>query len=270
MFFRLLSIEWTRLTRRTVLWLTLAASLYYVWAAVENYYRLTSVKLLDGTEKMPGLAFDLANGLDGLYPFLMPFVVIMAALVFGNDYSQRTNRHWLMHASRSNSLLTKFILLTGATALVQALAVVTAGITGWHYKTQVFHFALAEFLNVNWEATLAAVGYMTLVLTPYIALTALIAVLTRSAFASVVIGLGYTQFIEIVFTSIAYGENWTRWALRNLGFSATYLLNSIGNRVVEPPPHVFSPTSAFVVAGVYAAIFLSLAVWLYRRQDIGG
>lgn len=126
MFFRLLSIEWTRLTRRTVLWLTLAASLYYVWAAVENYYRLTSVKLLDGTEKMPGLAFDLANGLDGLYPFLMPFVVIMAALVFGNDYSQRTNRHWLMRASRSNSLLTKFILLTGATALVQALAVVTA------------------------------------------------------------------------------------------------------------------------------------------------
>lgn len=58
--------------------------------------------------------------------------------------------------------------------------------------------------------------------------------------------------------------------MRNLHFSATYLLNSIGNRVVETPAHLLEPASAFVVAAVYAALLLALTISLYNRQNLGG
>lgn len=268
MFFRLISIEWTRLSRRAVLWVTLIACLLYSWLGVQNYYSLTGSMLRDGTEKMPGLAFDIATSLDVLLLVSLPLIIIMAGLVFGGDYSQRTNHNWLMRVSRSNSLLAKFVLLAGSTLLVHALVVVLAGVTGWYYKTYAFH--ATGFLNVNWVATISAIGYMTLVLLPYIALMALIIVATRSTFAGIVIGLGVTQFVEMMFTVLTLNVGWGRWAPRNLYFSATYLLNAIGDRFVETPPNLLAPVPTFITAAIYTLILLSLAIWLYRRQDIGG
>lgn len=70
--------------------------------------------------------------------------------------------------------------------------------------------------------------------------------------------------------SIFYGAGWAKWLLRNLYFSATFLLNSIGNKTISPPAELLSPNLAFVMAALYTLIFLSLAAWLYRRQDLGG
>ena len=268
MILKLFSIEWTRLTRRSLLWLTFLCCALFIWLSLENFYNLNRVQLLDGTLKMPGVSFDLANSLDQLLLVALPFLVILTALALGNDYSQRTNQHWLMRASRSSSLLAKFGLLSLVTFVLQILTLVVGGVTGWYYKA--FTYKAYTLGNVNWMATLSAAFYMTLVTLPYIALMLLITVLTRSAFAGIVIGLGYTQFIEILLTSVFYGAGWSKWMMRNLYFSATYLLNSIGNKTVSPRAELLSPGAAFAMAAVYTLTLLSLAIWHYRRQDLGG
>jgi hypothetical protein len=268
MFLPLFSIEWTRLTRRSVLWVTFISCGLFLWLSLENFYDRNRPRLLEGALKMPGVSFDLANSLDQLPIIALPFLVIIAALVLGSDYSQRTNRHWLMRASRPASLLAKFILLAVVTFLLQILALSIGGATGWYFK--VFTYQAYVLGNVNWLAAVSAAFYMTLVIFPYMAFMLLLTAATRSAFAGIAIGLGYTQFIEPLVTSIFYGAGWPKWMMRNLYFSASFLLNSIGNKSVSPPAELLSPQVAFVTAAVYTLAFLSLAVWLYRRQDLSG
>jgi hypothetical protein len=268
MFLSLFSIEWTRLFRRTLLWLTLVACGLFTWLSLENFYTLNRVQLFDGSLKMPGIAFDLANSLDQLLLVELPFLVILAAVMAGNDYSQRTNQHWLTKGSHSSSLLAKFGLLALVMFLVQILALVVGGGTGWYYKA--FTYRAELVLNVNWMATIIAALYMTLVTLPYIALTLLITVVARSTLAGAVLGLGYTQFIEVLLTGLFFGASWSKWMMRNLHLSATYLLNSIGNKTVETPAALLAPLPALVTAALYTLIFLLLALWQYRRQDLGG
>ncbi len=268
MFLKLLSIEWTRLTRRSVLWVTLLGCSLFIWLMLENFYNRNRTQLRDGTIKMPGASFDFANSLDQLLLIALPFLVILAALMLGNDYSQRTNRHWLTRASRPSSLLAKFSLLVLVTFLLHVLTLLVAGMTGWYYKT--FLFEAYTLSNINWPAMVAAAFYMTLVTLPYISLMLLITVATRSAFAGIVIGLGYTQLIELLLSSLSYGADWAKWMIRNLYLSATYLLNSIGNRTMDTPSHLLDSGAALGMAAVYTLIFLFLAVRLYRRQDLGG
>lgn len=268
MFFKIFSIEWTRLTRRTLFWFTLAICAFYIFLSLQNFYTTNDVELFNGDIKMPGFSFDLATSLDQIILIAQPFLVIITALVLGNDYSQRTNQHWLMRAPRSVNLLAKFGILALVTFIIQILTLLVGGLTGWYFKTHIFDaFSLA---NVNWLATLAAPFYMTFVTLPYLALILLVSVVTRSAFASIVIGLGYTQFIEILLTGIFYGASSSKWLIRNLYFSATYLLNSIGNKAVDLPSNLFQPMPAFITVAIYTLTFLWLAIWLYRRQDIGG
>lgn len=268
MFLKLFSIEWTRLTRRTLFWFTLVVCSIFIWLSLENFYDVNRIQLLDGSLKLPGVPFDLANSLDQLLLVALPFIILIAAMMLGNDYSQRTNQHWLMRSSRTSSLLAKFSLLVVLIFLLQLITLLVGGLTGWYFKT--FTYDVYSIANVNWLAVFSATLYMTLVTLPYAALMLLITVVTRSAFASIAIGLGYTQFIEFLTTGIFYGAGWSKWMMRNLYFSATFLLNSIGNKTVDIPSHLLQPVPAFVTAAIYTLIFLSLAIWLYRRQDVGG
>ena len=268
MFIKLFSIEWTRLTRTALFWITLAACALFIGFGQQNFYTADVAGLTTGTLKMPSFSFDIANSLDPLIIVALPFLVLIGALMMGNDYSQRTNQHWLMRASHYSSLLAKFAVLITFTFLLQVLAMLVGGLLGWYFKTFIYH--TFNTVNFNWFAALAAPFYMTLAILPYLALILFVTVATRSTFAAIAIGLGYTQFIEFIFSGIFSGAEWTKWIPRSLYDSSTYLLNSIGNRVVEIPQYYFPPVTAFVLAGGYTLLLLSLAVWLYNRQDAGG
>ncbi|MCA9991482.1 MAG: hypothetical protein KDE29_10815 [Anaerolineales bacterium] len=268
MFRQLLFVEWARLTRRALLWLALAAVVLYAAYSHQHYYTSNTAQLRNGDLAMPGFSFDLATPLDHALLVIQPLLIIITAVLAGSDYSQRTNLHWLMRVSRPTSLLAKFALLALVTVLTYALTLGIGGGIGWYFKNYIFQNFSLE--NVNWAATAAAPFYMSLVTLPYLAFALLITIATRSTFAGIVIGLGYTQFMEILLTGLFYGAGWAQWLMRNLYFSATYLLNSIGNRVVETPARLLEPSPAFAVAVVYTALFLALAIRLYNRQDVGG
>jgi len=267
MFLKLLSVEWTRLWRRALLWITLGIVALYIGLSLSNFYQTNQTNLLDGTLKTPGVSFDLANSLDQLL-IAVPFLIIIAGNQMGNDYTQRTNQHWLMRASRPSSLLAKFALLTLLTLVIHFLTMGVGWAVGFYYKVYVYHVPNVD--NVNWIAALAAPFYMTLVNLPYIALTLALTVGLRSTFVSIIVGLGYTQFLDFIFAGLFHGASWTKWLFTNLHFSASFLLNWIGNRVPELPSNILAPTPALVAAAAYTLILLTLAVWLYRRQDVGG
>lgn len=267
MFLKLLTIEWTRLSRRALPWITLLMCCLYIGLSLANFYETNRIELLSGSLKMPGVAFDLANSLDQML-IAIPFLIIIAGTMMGNDYSQRTNQHWLMRAPRHSSLLAKFVILVLLTFLIQVLALIVGWAVGFYYKTYVYQ--VSDVLNVNWMATFSAPFYMTLANLPYIALTLIFAVTLRSTFVSIVVGLGYTQILEFLFAAIFHGAGWTKWLFTNLHFSASFLLNNIGNRVAEIPAHILTPAPALVTSTIYTLILLLLATRFYRRQDVGG
>jgi len=268
MFFKLFSIEWTRLTRRMLFWSTLIACAWFIGYSQQHFYTANTAELLSGDLKMPGLSFDLASSLDQILLIAQPLLVIIAATVIGSDYSQRTNQHWLMRTSRPSSVLTKAVLLMSVTFILMMLALLVGGSVGWYYKTYTYN--AFSFANVNWMATIAAPFYMTLVAMPAIILVALVTLASRSTFTGILFGLGYTQFLELLITGIFYGTSWSKWIMRNLTLSASYFLNNIGYKTVDIPSHLLDPKTAFATAAIYTLIFLSAAVWLYRRQDVGG
>jgi hypothetical protein len=158
--------------------------------------------------------------------------------------------------------------LTLTRIVVQVLTLITGWGVGFYFKSFVYH--VPDVLNVNWMATAAAPLYMTLVILPYIAFTLLLAVLLRSTFISIVIALVYTQILEFLFAGLFHGSAWTRWLFTNVHFSASFLLNGIGNRAAQIPMNILSPGSALVTATAYTSLFLIFAIWLYRRQDLAG
>ena len=267
MFLKLLTIEWIRLSRRALLWITLLICSIYIGLSLANFYKTNQTELLTGKLKMPGVAFDLANSLDQLL-IAIPFLILIAGNLMGNDYSQRTNQHWLMRSTRHTSLLAKFTLLIIITLGIQYLTLLVGLGVGFYYKTYIYQ--VANPFNINWIATLAAPFYMTLVNLPYIAVTLLLAVGLRSTFMSIVVGLGYTQLLEFLFAGIFHGASWTKWLFTNLHFSASFLLNSIGNRLTKLPGSILAPGPALVTSAAYTLILCILAIWLYRRQDVGG
>lgn len=268
MFLRLFSIETTRLTRRVLPWLILALSALYTGYNMGHYYSANQAQLMNGDIKMPGLSFDLATSLDQVTLISLPFLIILAAILMGNDYTQRTNQHWLMRAPRHTGLMAKFALLVGFSFVLHTLTLLVGGGIGWYNKTYVFNmFSLA---NVNGLATLVAPFYMTLTTLPYLAMMLLITVATRSTFAGALIGLGYTQFIEILWTVLLHDQKWMMWHPHNLCASVTYLLNDIGNKMVEVPDYLAQPTTAMFALLAYTLVFIAAALWLYQRQDVGG
>ena len=265
MFFQLLSIEWTRLSHRALLWLTLAACALYTGLSLANFYVQNRPELTSGALKMPGASFDLANSLDQML-IAIPFLVIIASNVMGNDYSQHTNQQWLTRVSRSSSVLAKATMLTIVTVGIQVITLIVGGLVGLYFKHSMY--GVSDVVNINWAATAAAPLYMTLVNLPYLALTLALAVGLRSTFFSAVVGLGYAQVLDFMLTGIFHGAGWTKWLLTNVHFSASFLLNWIGNRAVTLPEHILSPIPALITAAAYTTLFLAVAVWLYRRQDL--
>ncbi len=268
MFFRLFSIEITRLFRRVLPWLFLATSGLFAFLGVESFYTLNREALLSGEMKIPGLSFEMANSLDQDLLVALPLLVILASIQAGSDYSQRTNQHWLMRAPRHTGLLAKLAGLAGFTFLMHVLVLTVSAGTGWYYKT--FSYNAFTLANVNPLATVAAPFYMTLAALPYLALILLITVAVRSSFAGALAGLALTQFVDLLLTSFLYGRPWMMWHPHNLGLSLTYLLNSIGNRVVAIPEYLAQPLPAVIGLIGYTTLLMAAASWLYHRQDLGG
>ncbi len=261
-------IESIRLFRRWLPWAGILLTTAFVSLSLHNDYVANAADVGSGAMALPGLSFDLATSLEQSLYVMLPFTIITGAALMGEDYAERTNQHWLIRASRGASVLAKALVLTAVILLFFTVALTTGGIVGLGLKTWLY--GSASLAGVNAVEFALVVVYLTFVTLPYAALVLLLALITRSTFVGAAIAFGYSLVLESLVSSIFWDAPWTRWLPRSLLLSTTYLLDRIGNPNVAAPATLHEPLMACAIAAGYAAILLGLAIWIYRRQDVGG
>ena len=215
------------------------------------------------------LGIDLLSG-GGLGGLL---IVILVGTLTAQEYGWRTMQLWLSNGvSRPVLMLAKFtaVLLP---ALLFVLAAFVAGAISTGLITQSLQGSL-PVAEVAWGEAVLSVLRTAYTLLPYAALTFLLAVVSRSTVVAVGGGLAYTLLIEGVLMQLLgfVGGIWADIAQ----YLPAGLSNSLAtlNRVtaVASPAAADGLSAGTAILGIalYTILFVGLAVFAFRRQDLGG
>jgi ABC-2 type transport system permease protein len=237
-------------------------------------------------DKFTGLDLRQALFLPGAVPYGLQVVgsfgailaIILAAGSIGSEYAWGTVRLMATVSSgRMKLILAKLVVVFGLTAAGTLLAIIAALVYSFiialYYGEASSSFLTASFIG---DQT-GAYGRTLLVLMPYVTLAFAVAVLGRSTLAGVGTGMG-VAFAEPLINGLlgAAGSPWSN--------IPHYLLNTnrqivlLQNNVPAVLPRLGggggdSPVHSALVAGLilaaYSVAFVSIALVLYRRRDIG-
>lgn len=286
MFWNILSVENTKIMKRRMLWIELgilAVLIIVLYTII--YANLVSSHGMPYQERQqilnlitwPGalinfLSFGSGNSLGGL------LMIVLVGSITAQEYTWRTMHLWLNRGlPRTRLMGAKFI----AILVPIFLFVVTPLIIGGGL-TAIFTLHLYESLpfgSINWWHLVMSVLRTAYTLLPFVALTFMLAIVTRSTAAAIGIGVAYTLLIEgvagIIFTLlggtlrdiVAYLPGSLAEGLLKLnGTGIVGRMVSTGNGInliknLDPIP------SAIGIA-LWTILFLGVAVWSFRRQDM--
>ncbi|MGI6206573.1 MAG: ABC transporter permease subunit [Anaerolineae bacterium] len=201
--------------------------------------------------------------------------IILVAVAVGQEYTWRTMHLWLSRGlSRTTLLVVKFASFLAPLALLVLTALVTGAIGSALVTLQADGSVNLVDLNVG-KAALRAL-YTTYTLLPYAAITLFVTVVTRSttaglgitiAFAFMVEGL-LIQLLSLANDSVArIGQFLPSKLAQSLLFTSEQFVQirmdsePLVAQLLDPMP------AAALIAG-YVVVFLGLAVWSFRRQDL--
>lgn len=196
-------------------------------------------------------------------------LIIFAASQVGTEFGWGTLRTLLAHgAGRATFLGAKLLSIAGFGVLF-IFAGVVAAIIGSYLATTM---AGGDTSGVDLGAisTAAARGYYTFL--PYMALAALIAVVSRSAGAGIAAGL-IVYFAEGLVASLLVQLNKDFANIVNYGLSrnASALTRTAMTTSASPETNFAAlpgEGQAAIVLAVYTALFVALAYWRLRTRDI--
>jgi ABC-type transport system involved in multi-copper enzyme maturation permease subunit len=280
-------MEWTKVFRRRMTWVLvgsealLIAGLYLVIygvapstlsdpgaspGAVENLHgMLCWPQALSGLLGLTGGA-----GLGGL------MLVVLAGAMAAQEYSWRTTHLWLSRGlPRSSFLLAKYATLIVAALLVVLTAVlVAAPLTAWFTRQLTGSLSLAD---LNWAEMGLSILRTAYTILPYVGLTFLVAIVTRSTAAAIAAGLAYALVLENILVQLLglAGGIWADIARYAPGSLAAALMQTnlrlveidLGTGVNAGLP---GPWAAAAGLTLYTVAFLGLSLWAFRRQNLTG
>ncbi len=277
MFWQLLRLENDRTFRRLLPWVGLLCAL------VPSVLTLTLLfAFLAGTPEMPRQSFTWPGGIANMlrfaagsgagYGYGLYLLVILTAIIMGQDYSWRTVQLWLSRGcARSHLLIARFAQLALA-ALLITLAFLLVGIV------LALIFASLSQSRIDFSALDLAQLLLSYLRTaysmlPYLALTLLIAVLTRSTVVAIGAGIVFMAAIEVSLSFLlpALGEGFARvsqffpYALAlNLNQENLALAHTAVKHTALQP----SPLVAVLCITAYTLVLFGITVWAFRRQDL--
>jgi ABC-type transport system involved in multi-copper enzyme maturation permease subunit len=216
------------------------------------------------------LGYTGGTGLGGI------LLVVLAGAVMAQEYSWRTAHLWLSRGlPRSAFLLGKYAVLVVAALLVVLTAVLVGTLlTAWFTHQLTGSLSLAGLNMAELALSVLRTAYTLL---PYIGLTFLVAVLTRSTAAAIGVGLAYTLLVENILVQLLglAGGMWADIARYAPGSLAATLMQT-NHRLVEVDlgsgvnAGLPSPWAAAGGVALYAVAFLGLSLWAFRRQNLTG
>lgn len=234
-----------------------------------------TVRALQGMLCWP-LSFSHLLGLTGGTGLAGLMLVVLAGAMTAQEYTWRTAHLWLSRGlPRAAFLVGKYaVLVVTALLLVLVALLVATPLTAWFTYQVTGSLSLAD-LDLG-ELGLSILR-TALTILPYLGLTFLVAVLTRSTAAAIAVGLAYTLLVENIVVQLLglAGGIWADLARYAPGSLAAALMQT-NERLVSVElgsgVDVGLPDPWLAVGGIvlYAVVFLGLALWAFRRQNLTG
>jgi ABC-type transport system involved in multi-copper enzyme maturation permease subunit len=287
MFVNAFRMEWTKVFRRRMTWVLvgilalLVAGMYLVLYAASQA-ALSDPGASPGTvEELRGMlcwpqAFSMLLGFTGGMGLGGIMLVILAGAVTAQEYSWRTAHLWLSRGlPRSAFLLGKYaVLLVAALLVILTALLVGMVLTGWFTQQLNGSLSVAELNVVELALSILRTVYTLL---PYLSLTFLVAILTRSTAAAIGVGLAYTLLVDEIAIQLLgmAGGIWAEMA-RYLPGSLAAALMQTNERLVKVDlssgvnAGLPGPWAAAGGIALYAIAFLGLSLWAFRRQNLTG
>ena len=287
MFVNAFRMELTKVFRRRMTWVLVAilvllvAGMYLALYAVLQDALSEPVAVPEKIEALRAMlswpqAFSSLLGYTGGTGLGGILLVVLAGAVMAQEYSWRTAHLWLSRGlPRSAFLLGKYAVLVVAALLVVLTAVLVGTLlTAWFTHQLTGSLSLAGLNVAELALSVLRTAYTQL---PYIGLTFLVAVLTRSTAAAIGVGLAYTLLVENILVQLLglAGGMWADIARYAPGSLAAALMQT-NHRLVEVDlgsgvnAGLPSPWAAVGGIALYAVAFLGLSLWAFRRQNLTG
>lgn len=272
MFWRVLLVEESKILKRALLWVELA-----VLGAMALTVPLVGYAVGSGQD-MAQFAWPggLVQALDTAGQFGGLLLIILVGAAVGQEYRWRTVHMQLARGIARPTLLTaKFTAM-----LLPALLVVLVSLLVGGAVTGVLTY------QVNGELSVARIPLLEIglgivrtayVLLPYAALAFLLAIASRSTAMAVGFGVGFVLLGETLLVQLLSLAGGTIAQLANflpamLGASVLSLNQAAAGGPAQGEaaamPQMLDPLSAAAGIALYTIVFVGLALWLFRRQDL--
>jgi ABC-type transport system involved in multi-copper enzyme maturation permease subunit len=283
MFWHVLSIENTKITRRKIFWVLLfliALIVLIIQLVLFGTYEKGMGGLsipeeerlsLAGAITWPGALVNILSYIGGS-AFGGLFFVILVGAVTAQEYTWRTLHLWLSRGvSRPVLVLSKFTALLLPAILLVIIAFLIGGLTT---AVTSIHIKDALYLDqLNFMQLLLSILRTAYTLLPYGTLTFFLAVVSRSTVVAISGGVSYVLLIESLISQLMelLGE-----PLRGL---VQYLPNRLSESLlvvnqltldIERGSNASTGHSWMAALGIalWTFLFLGLSLWVFQNQDL--
>jgi len=269
MFLRMLLIETRKTLKHPALWLgMLALTLLLAFEIM-----VTHLQIANGYRPaVGGLEQDLLNGLEFFGWIGVLVYSVVASVISAFDYPDRSIQLWLTHGVSRPVLL--FARLT--TILFFGLLMVcftVAAILGLSVISRNLFFGTVDASNLNLSALLPTILRVFWTSLPYLTLTVLLAIISRSPMFAAGGTIVYGTVFEVF--GMRLGSKFPT-LVRYLPISLTKVLqayNGVLDRSVPPLPieaMTMPESRAIILIGVIFIILSAVSLVIFSRQDLGG
>lgn len=285
MFQKMLWIESRKIFRQPVLWIELAILALAAAGIPLLLYAIGQIAPAEagmqetrGMLTWPGGLVSALNsaGASGLGGML---IVILAGSAITQEYQWRTLHFWLSRGvPRGAYLLARFASLLAPALLLAAGALAAGGLS-----TLVISIGLdgtAHIEQVNALQAVLGVLRAACTLLPYAALALLLGTATRSPVATIGVGIAFTLLVENVLAQIlALAGGPLAGLVRYLPMvmakaimeqNAAIAVGAAGQAAGGAPILTLSAGASLVGLALYTLVFLGLAFWQIKKQDLAG
>lgn len=268
MFLRLLTIETRKTLKHPALWLGLAALLFLL----ASFVFISHLQVANGFHKSSGgLEQDLLTGLAFFNWMGVLVYAVIAAVIAAFDYPDRSIQLWLTRGvTRPLLLFARLIVILLFGLVIVGFSVISLLALGVLSRTLFFGAVDASSLN------LAALLPVTLRVfwgaVPYLALTALFAIISRSPLFAAGGTIVYGSVLEMI--AIKAGDRFPTLVPYLPGSLAQVLQvhNAIIDRTAKIPVQISGMTEsqAALAIGVLFILLSASSLAIFVRQDLGG
>ncbi len=277
MFWNLLRMESDKVFRRKLLWIGLVIAIAPMVIAFIALFHLSQSPSFAKYWIWPGgltSALAFADGFSPGYGYSAYLLAVVVGVVTAQEYSWRTMQLWLSHGiPRPLLLLAKFTLSLVTVLLVVLAFLLVGGVTSLIFAYQLSggiessHVDIVQ-LFLNYLRTCYGI-------LPYVGLTFLLVVMTRSAVVALAGTILFMLAVELPLTLLLplLGANYAHiaqylpaglaQAMNDQNYSAAHLTAT----TYISAGHPSTPIAAICIA-VYTLVLFGISLWMFQRQNL--